>query len=243
MSNCVAQEIRWLLADESDRRPSATRRLAKARLAASMAEGLDRARIADLRAGLSEAARAAFLDARLSAVERQIVVTALSNDPGERAEISSAADLLDSIGTDPIPLPPGLLAKAAAAFAAENSAAGHGIVAPDRQTWRRQALLIVGVGLAALVLVMTAVSGHLSPGPLAPSAKPVSSVRPTGHSATKRSEGAAVGRALDQRSFWRRTQTNERKLAAKASPHHAMVTATVWGADRAAGTVRARLAR
>jgi hypothetical protein len=194
MSNCVAQEIRWLLADESDRRPSATRRLAKARLAASMAEGLDCARIADLRAGLSDGARAAFLDARLSAAERQIVVTTLSHDPGERAEISSAADLLNCVGTDLIPLPPGLLAKAAAAFAAENSAAGHGLAVPGRQ--RRQALLIVGAGLAAFVLVLTAVAG-LPPGTLAPSAKPVSSLRPTAQSVTKRSEGAVAGHALD----------------------------------------------
>jgi hypothetical protein len=162
-----------------------------------MAEGLDRARIADLRAGLSDGARAAFLDARLSAAERQIVVTALSHDPEERAEISSAADLLDCVGTDLIPLPPGLLAKAAATFAPENSAAGHCIAVPGRQTRLRQALLIVGVGFAAFVLVMTAVAGLLSPGTLAPSAEPVSSVRPTAQSATKRSEGAAAGLALD----------------------------------------------
>jgi hypothetical protein len=92
-----------------------------------MAEGLDRAGIADLRTGLSDGARAAFLDARLSVAERQIVVTALSRDPGERAEISSAAALLDCVGTDRIPLPPGLLAKAASAFAAVNSAARQGV--------------------------------------------------------------------------------------------------------------------
>ena len=157
MSNCVAQEIRWLLADESDRRQSATRRLAKARLAASMAEGLDRARIADMRAGLNDGARAAFLDARLSVAERQTVVTALSHDPEERAEISSAAALLDWVGSDPIPLPPGLLAKATAAFAPE-----HGV--PGGRTCRRQASLVVGVGLTAFVLIMTAVGGLLSPG-------------------------------------------------------------------------------
>ena len=168
MSNCVAQEIRWLLADESDRRPSATRRLARARLAASMAEGLDRARIADLRAGLTDGARAAFLDARLSAAERQIVVTALSHDPAERAEIGSAADLLDCVGTDPIPLPQGLVAKAAAALAATNSAAGHDVAVHRRGNRRRQALLIAGVGLAAAVLAIATVAGIQSPEILAP---------------------------------------------------------------------------
>jgi hypothetical protein len=162
-----------------------------------MAEGLDRARIADLRAGLSDGARAAFLDARLSEAERQIVVTALSHDPEERAEISSAADLLDCVGTDLIPLPPGVLAKAAAAFAAENSAADHSVAVPGRRIRQRQGLLIVGVGLAAFVLVMTAVAGLLSPGDNELSAGPVGSVQPTAQSATKPSAEAAADRALD----------------------------------------------
>jgi hypothetical protein len=194
MSNCVAQEIRWLLADESDGRQSATRRLAKARLAASMAEGLDRARIADLRAGLSDGVRAAFLDARLSVAERQIVVTALSHDPGARAEINSAAALLDCVGTGLIPLPPGLLAKAASAFAAANSAR-HGVAVGGQRGWQRQAPLILGVSLAASILV---VSGLLSPGgnaTLAPSAKPISLGRPAAQTTTKPSKGAGAGRA------------------------------------------------
>jgi hypothetical protein len=159
-----------------------------------MAESLDRARIADLRAGLSNRTRAAFLDARLSAAERQIVVTALSHDPAERAEISSAAALLDCVGGDLIALPPGLLAKAAAAFAAENSVGNHGVAAPGRRTWQRS--LIDGVVLAVFALVMTAVAGPLSPGDKAPSAEPVSPVRPTARSAIKPSAGAAASRAL-----------------------------------------------
>jgi hypothetical protein len=161
-----------------------------------MAEGLDRARIADLRAGLSDGVRAAFLDARLTAAERQMVVTALSHDPGERAEISSAAALLDCVGTDLIPPPPGLLAKAASAFAAANSAARHGVAVGKQRTWRRQAPLILGVSLAASILV---VSGLLSPGgngTLAPSAEPISSVRSTAQTTTKPSEGAGAGRAI-----------------------------------------------
>jgi len=155
-----------------------------------VAEGLDRARIADLRAGLNGYARAAFLDARLSVAERQIVVTALSHDPGERAEISAAAALLDCVDADPSALPPGLLAKAAAAFAAE-----HGV--PGRRTWRRPASLIVGVGLAACVLLMTA-AGRLPPDDKGSSGEPVGSVGPTAQSATKPSEGAAAGGALEQ---------------------------------------------
>jgi hypothetical protein len=158
-----------------------------------MAEGLERARIADLRADLSDGARAAFLDARLSVAERQIVVTALSHDPGERAEISSAAALLDCVGTDLIPLPPSLLAKAAAAFAAANSAARDGVAVRGQRTWRRQGPLIVGAGLAAFIVVMTAVSTLLSPagkGILAPSAEPIGAVRPAAGT------GRAIARAI-----------------------------------------------
>ncbi len=197
MSNCVAQEIRWLLADEFDRRPSATRRLAKARLVASMAEGLDRARIADLQAGLSHGTRAAFLDAGLSAAERQIVVTALSHDPGERAEISSAAALLDCVGADLIPLPPGLLTQAAATFAAANAAARQDAAA--QRTGRRPAALIAGGSLAALALVLAVGSGLLLPSRApAPSPGPLSSIRPAAQSATRASQGAAAGRAIDR---------------------------------------------
>ncbi len=197
MSNCVAQEIRWLLADEFDGRPSATRRLAKARLVASMAEGLDRARIADLQAGLSHGTRAAFLDAGLSAAERQIVVTALSHDPGERAEISSAAALLDCVGADLIPLPPGLLTQAAATFAAANSAARQDAAAGAQRTGRRPAPLIAGGSLAALALVLAVGSGLLLPSRApAPSPGPPSSIRPAAQSATRASQRAAAGLAI-----------------------------------------------
>jgi hypothetical protein len=158
-----------------------------------MAEGLERARIADLRADLSDGARAAFLDARLSVAERQIVVTALSHDPGERAEISSAAALLDCVGTDLIPLPPSLLAKGAATFAAANSAARPGVAVGGQRTWLQQGPLIVGAGLAAFIVVMTAASALLSPagkGILAPSAEPIGAVRPTAGT------GRAIARAI-----------------------------------------------
>lgn len=200
MPYCVAQEIRWLLADEFDRRSSAARRLAKARLAATLAEGLDRARIADLRAGLSDGARAAFLDARLSVAERQIVVTALSHDPGERAEISSAAALLDCAGSERVALPPGLAAKAVAVFAAEHAAAPR---RGARRTRRRQASLLVGIGLAALVLFTTAASGLRPPGEQGvPSAAPASRSgagrapeQAIAEAAPLRAPSAATGRA------------------------------------------------
>lgn len=196
MSTRVAQEITRLLADESEGRPSATRRRAKARLVASIAEGLDRAQIADLRAGLSDGARAAFFDARLSPAERDIVITALSHDPRERAEMSSAAALLDCVDAEPIPLPTGLLAQAAMTFAVANSAAQQGAVVGGQRAWRRRAPLAVGVSLAALVLVVGAVGGLPSPGGqemLAPSVEPTRPAQATAETATKASDSSATG--------------------------------------------------
>ncbi|MBO0758242.1 MAG: hypothetical protein J2P54_20525 [Bradyrhizobiaceae bacterium] len=117
MFKYVAQEITELLADDDyERRPSEMRRVAKARLAASIAEGLGRGRIANTGAGLSDGSRAAFLDAQLSPEERDRVISALSHDPGDRAEMSSAAALLDSVDAEPSPLPLELAALAAVTF-------------------------------------------------------------------------------------------------------------------------------
>ena len=194
MSKHVAQEITRLLADDEGR-PSATRRRAKARLVASIAEGLDRAQIADLRAGLTDGARAAFFDAQLSPAQRQIVITALSHDPRERAEMSSAAALLDWVDAEPIPLPPGLLARAATTFAVANSATRQGVAVGGQRAWRRGALLAAGVGLAAFVLAVAAFGGLLSPGQEmpAPSAEPTRSAQAAAETAMKVSEDGASG--------------------------------------------------
>jgi hypothetical protein len=195
----VAQEITRLLADEYDRRPSETRRLVKARLVASIAEGLDGALIADTRAGLSDGLRAAFLDARLSPEERHAVVSALLRDPGDRAEMSSAAALLDGIDAEPSPLPRELLAHAATTFV--KSAADQAATIGGRRAFRREAQLALATGLAAVVLIMALVPGLLSlagneiPAPFAGT---TGSVRPTAQSAATASEPVAGGHAIDR---------------------------------------------
>lgn len=171
----VAQEITQLLADEYEPRPSATRRLAKARLVASIAEGLRHAQIVNMGVGLSDGSRAAFLDARLSLEERQQVVSALSCDPRDRAEMTSAAALLDCVDAEPSPLPQDLLAQAVTTFV--KSAADQAPAVGGRRAWRRQALmalygqgarrrqavLVLMTSLAALILLMAVAPALLSP--------------------------------------------------------------------------------
>jgi hypothetical protein len=195
----VAQEITRLLADEYDRRPSETQRLVRARLVASIAEGLDGAPIADTGAGLSDGLRAAFLDARLSPEERHVVVGALLRDPGDRAEMSSAAVLLDGIDAEPSPLPRDLLAHAATTFV--KSAADQTVIVGGQRAFRRGVQLALATSLAAVVLIMALVPGFLSPAGNkipAPFAETTGSVRPPTQSAATASESVAGGHATDR---------------------------------------------
>jgi hypothetical protein len=204
MSKHVAQEITRLLADQYDRRPSATRRLVKARIVASIAEGLDGAPIAHPGAGLSDGLRAAFLDARLSPEERHLVVSALLRDPGDRAEMSSAAVLLDGINVEPSSLPRDLLAQAATTFV--KSAADQAAAIGGQRAFGRQAQLALATSLAAVVLVMALVPGLLSPGgnetPV-PFAEATGSAQPPTQPATTASEPGAGAHAIDRTTVLR----------------------------------------
>jgi hypothetical protein len=212
----VAQEITQLLADEYEGRPSATHRLAKARLVASLAEGLDRPQLADTGAGLSDSSRAAFLDALLSPEERHLVVSAMLRDPRARAEMSSAAGLLDCMDDEPSPLPPDLLAQAASTFV--KSSADHAATARGQRAWRRRAALALVTSLAALTLL-----GALAPGLLSlagnetptPFAEPTGSARLPAHSAMSGSEAGAAGHAVD-RTIDLRPETIERARSISA---------------------------
>jgi hypothetical protein len=195
----VAQEISRLLADEYERRPSATRSLVKARLVASIAEGLDSAAIADTGAGLSDGLRAAFLDARLAPEERHVVVSALSRDPADRAEMSSAAALFDRTDAEASTLPSDLLARAATTFV--KSAADQAAAIGSPRVWRRRALMALVTSLAALILIMTVVPGLLSPHGNeipAPLSEPTGSARPLAQTATAASEPGGRGHAIDR---------------------------------------------
>jgi hypothetical protein len=192
----VAQEITRLLADEYDRRQSETQRLVRARLVASIAEGLDGVLVADTGAGLSDGLRAAFLDARLSPEERHVAVGALLRDPGDRAEMTSAAAFLDGIDAEPSPLPRDLLAHAATTFV--KSAADKTATIGGQRAFRRGAQLALATSIAAVVLIMALVPGFLSPAGNkipAPFAETTGSARPPTQSAATASEPVAGGHA------------------------------------------------
>lgn len=188
----VAQEITQLLADECERRPDPTRGLAKARFVASIAEGLGRAQIVNTGGDLSDGSRAAFLDARLAPAERHLVVSALLRDPGDRAEMSSAAALLDCIDAEPSPLPSELLAQAATTFV--KSDADH---AAARALRRRMVLALSAV--AALILIIALVPGLLPAGNETPTplAEPTGSAQPPAQFASA-SEPGAGGHVIDR---------------------------------------------
>lgn len=122
MAERLCREITLLLAEHDDRPddPTGVRDLVRARLAISLSEGLGREAdvLRDGEAGVDDRARlAAFFDDRLPGPERDAIVAARLNDPSCRADLSSAAALLDSIEAEPVTLPAGLLARAVDTFA------------------------------------------------------------------------------------------------------------------------------
>jgi hypothetical protein len=157
MADRLSQEITLLLAEHDDRPDDLTgvRDLVRARLAISLSEGLGNEAdvLRDGAAGADDLARlAAFFDDGLPRPDRDVIVAARVNDPTCRADLSSAAVLLDSIEVEPGTLPAGLLARAVDTFAPAPSP--HRQSAVQRQpsvSWRGQR--IFWPSLAALLLV------------------------------------------------------------------------------------------
>src|SRR5262249_16948744 len=102
MDRNLRNEIERLL-DEPEDRPDSdgARRLVHARLAADLAEGVNGESVdKDIDSG--ELARvAAFLDGRLSQSERDAVARTLTRDASFRADLASAAALLDAVDAAP----------------------------------------------------------------------------------------------------------------------------------------------
>jgi hypothetical protein len=132
---------------------------ARARLALSLAEGLD-GEVAAPRDGASAVddlgQLAAFLDQGLPQSEWNAVVDALADDPMRRAEASSAAAFLDDIDGACPPLPAGLETRAGEAFGDQASAAHGQTVGPGRWTMLWLPLRVLRPGLVAVALVAVA---------------------------------------------------------------------------------------
>jgi hypothetical protein len=119
MTDRLRREIERLL-DEPAEPPVAGQKpgRVRARLAATLTEGLGDASgtASDADAG-NPAAVAAFIDGQLTGAAREEFVSALAQQPGLRAEVDSAADLVSSRADSPVEVPKHLLARAGAQFA------------------------------------------------------------------------------------------------------------------------------
>jgi hypothetical protein len=130
----------------------------RARLAATLFEGLGDAAPSNADAA-NPAAVAAFIDGRLTGAARDKFAGALAQDPGLRADLESAADLVSSIADSPVQVPKHLLARAGAQFAPAPprpvARAGWSFSLADLLPRQRLALAMV----AALVAVVAVPAG------------------------------------------------------------------------------------
>jgi hypothetical protein len=155
MAERLCREVAQFLAE-----PDEPTGFARARLALSLAEGLD-GEVAGPPDGASAVddlgELAAFLDQRLPQSEWNAVVDALADDATRRAEASSAAAFLDDIEGACLPLPAGLATRAGETFADQASSAPGQAVGQGRWStlWPPSRVLRPSLVAVALVLVAT----------------------------------------------------------------------------------------
>jgi hypothetical protein len=118
MAERLSQEITQLLAepDGDGSRQGRTDALVRARLIAGIAEGLDESPRAEAAGACDPMRLAALLDHGLPPDERDAILAALAHDPVGRAELSSAAELVNAVNSKSQALPPRLLARAFETF-------------------------------------------------------------------------------------------------------------------------------
>jgi hypothetical protein len=152
----LSQEPASVLAEEDDRSDRLqTYELLRAQLSRTISEGLGQGSLAAGQWGEIDSAQiAAFLDGSLSQAERDAVVARLANDPVARAELSSAAALLDEIKARPATAPAGLVVRAADVLApSEQSRAQVSEMAASPVAWYRRSMAWSGFALAVLAVI------------------------------------------------------------------------------------------
>ena len=157
MTDDFKRQIERLLDEPAEPPVAASSDRLRARLAATLSEGLAEALTAPSDPDSSPASVAAFIDGQLSGGARDKFASALAREPGLRADVESASDLVYSIADSPVEVPKHLLARAGAQFA---PAPPHSVEARTR--WRfsfadllpRQRLtLAMAVALAVIVTI------------------------------------------------------------------------------------------
>jgi hypothetical protein len=152
----LSQEPASVLAEDDDRSDRLqTYELLRAQLSRTISEGLGQGSLAAGQWGeIDNAQIAACLDGSLSQAERDAVVARLANDPVARAELSSAAALLDEIQARPATAPAGLVVRAAGVLApSEQSRAQVSAMAASPVAWYRRSMAWSGFALAALAVI------------------------------------------------------------------------------------------
>jgi hypothetical protein len=166
MAERLSQEIAQLLAepDGDAGRQGRTDALVRARLIADIAEGLDESPRAGAAGACDPMRLAALLDHGLPPNERDAILAALTRDPVGRAELSSAAELVDAVNSTSHTLPPRLLARAVETFGgapprARPAAAPRPSARPGWTSSRRMlslaAVLLVAVVTPVVLLVIS----------------------------------------------------------------------------------------
>jgi hypothetical protein len=152
----LSQEPASVPAEDDDRsdRPQ-TYELLRAQLSRTISEGLGQGSLAAGQWGeIDNAQIAAFLECSLSQAERDAVTARLANDPVARAELNSAAALLDEIHTRPATAPADLVARAAGILAAsEQSRAQVSAMAVSPVARYRRSIAWSGFALAVLAVI------------------------------------------------------------------------------------------
>jgi hypothetical protein len=159
MNDQLKNKIEHLL-DEPGKTPSEGPDALRARLAATFAEGLDGA---PATSGASDsfdtAAIAALIDDNLTGAERADLVARLAGQPGLRADLESAGELIQSVGERPQEVPKHVLARAQAQFAPPPPASAkrsRGWTLSLAALFPRQRIAIAALAALAIMLAVPA---------------------------------------------------------------------------------------
>jgi hypothetical protein len=153
----LSQEPASVPAEDDDDRADRlqTYELLRAQLSRTVSEGLGQGSLAAGQWGeIGNAQIAAFLDCSLSQAEWDAVAARLALDPVARAELTSAAALLDEIQARPATAPAGLVMRAAGVLAAsEQSRAQVSAMAISPVARYRRSIAWSGFALAVLTVI------------------------------------------------------------------------------------------